>query len=168
MYNMSSVKNIAMILDDGKEKDHQSTTTTKTEELGYFGNIWVRQHSFEKSGDHIEGHKHYFDHVSLLVRGSVSVQIPGEEEKIFHAPTFIVIRKGVEHLVIAKEDDTVWYCVFAIRNPLGEVVDDEEIVGAVNDPSNKSHEKFNAQTFDASDAMLELLREKTILETKNS
>ena len=47
---MSSVKNIAMILDDGKEKGHQSTTTTKTEELGYFGNIWVRQHFFDKIG----------------------------------------------------------------------------------------------------------------------
>ena len=35
-------------------------------ELGFFGNIWVRQHFLEKAGDVIDGHKHHFDHVSLL------------------------------------------------------------------------------------------------------
>lgn len=152
-----------MILDDGKDRERPQLSTTETDELGYFGNIWVRKHLFYKKGDKLEGHKHYFDHVSLLVHGSVTVQIPGEEKKTFHAPTFIAIRKNTEHAIISEEDDTVWYCVFAIRNPMGEVIDDEEhIISAMNDPSTKLHPKFKSQTFDASDELLELLKEKTI------
>jgi hypothetical protein len=40
-------------------------------QLGYFGNIWVRQNVVEKSGDFVPGHKHHFDHVSLLTKGKV-------------------------------------------------------------------------------------------------
>ena len=118
-----------------------NSTNTETDELGYFGNIWIRKHLFNKKGDHIEGHKHYFDHVSLLVKGSVTVQIPGEEKRTFHAPTFIAIRKDTEHAIVAEQDDTVWYCVFAIRNPMGEVIDDEQdIISAMNDPQAKLHQ----------------------------
>lgn len=156
-----------MILDDGSDRARESTSTSETDELGYFGNIWVRKHYLPKKGDKIEGHKHYFDHVSLLVRGSVSVQIPGDVKKVFKAPTFVVIRKETEHAIISEEDDTVWFCVFAIRDLNGEVLEGEEnIVSAINDPSGNSlHPKFKAQTFDASDELLDLLRETTIQET---
>ena len=32
-------------------------------ELGFFGNIWVRQNVLEKAGDNLGGHTHNFDHV---------------------------------------------------------------------------------------------------------
>lgn len=101
-------------------------------ELGYFGNIWVRQNMLSK-GEEAPGHVHYFDHVTLLAKGSVRVEIEGKEPKEFVAPTFIVIKKELIHKMTALEDDTVYYCVFALRDVNGEVVDD--IYGPQHDPS---------------------------------
>lgn len=101
------------------------------EELGYVGNIWVRQNYLEKAGDKVGGHIHYFDHVSLLTKGSVEVFIDGKDPKVFHAPTFIVIRKNHRHEIISLEDDTSWYCVFAARNIDGSTAD---IVYEKNEP----------------------------------
>jgi hypothetical protein len=97
-------------------------------ELGFFGNIWVRQNVLEKTGESFGGHKHEFDHVSLLTKGSVRVEVEGYKPKEFTAPTFIVIKKEHEHAFVALEDDVNWYCVFALRDLDGEVVEvyDEE------------------------------------------
>mgnify|MGYP003345882694 FL=1 len=93
-----------------------------TAEVGFFGNIWVRQNVIHKAGESCEGHKHHFDHVSLLTKGSAEVEVEGHPPKKFTAPTFIVIRKEHEHKFTALEDETTWYCVFALRdldgNPL--------------------------------------------------
>lgn len=103
----------------------------KTFELGYFGNIWVRQHVFEKMGESHGGHEHKFDHVTLLTSGKVQVEIEGKESKEFTAPTFIVIRKEKRHTIKSLEDGTVYYCVFALRDLDGEVM---EIFGEHHDP----------------------------------
>jgi len=100
-------------------------------ELGYFGNIWVRQNVLSKAGDTFGGHKHHFDHVSLLTKGSVTVKVDGSDPKNFTAPTFIIIRKEHEHEFIALEDDTNWYCVFALRDLDGDITD---IYGENHDP----------------------------------
>lgn len=92
-------------------------------ELGFFGNIWVRQNILEKAGETFGGHKHEFDHVSLLTKGKVRVEVDGHVAKEFEAPTFIVIKKDYEHNFIALEDDVNWYCVFALRDLDGEVVE---------------------------------------------
>jgi hypothetical protein len=101
------------------------------EELGFIGNIWVRQNYLELAGDKVGGHIHYFDHVSLLAKGSVEVFIDGKDPHKFTAPTFIVIRKNHRHEIVALEDDTSWYCVFATRDIDGSVND---IVNKENDP----------------------------------
>lgn len=103
-------------------------------ELGYFGNIWVRQHVLERKGDKSLGHKHFFDHVTLLTKGKVEVTVEGKEPKQFTAPTFIVIKKEQEHKIVALEDDTIYYCVFALRNIDGEVIGD--IYGEQHDPNS--------------------------------
>jgi hypothetical protein len=100
-------------------------------ELGYFGNIWVRQNHLPIAGTVAPGHTHEFDHVSLLCKGKVRVTIPGFEPKEFTAPTFIVIKKEYEHQFEALEDDTVWYCVFALRDIDGNVTD---MYGGDNSP----------------------------------
>jgi hypothetical protein len=99
--------------------------------LGYFGNIWVKQHVHECVGDSYGGHKHTFDHVTLLAAGRVSVEIEGHPVKEFTAPTFIVIRKEHEHKITSLQADTVYYCVFALRDLDGQVT---EIFGEQNDP----------------------------------
>jgi quercetin dioxygenase-like cupin family protein len=92
-------------------------------ELGYFGNIWVRQNYFSKAGEVHPGHKHHFDHVTLLAKGSVQVKVEDHPPKVFEAPTFIIIKKEHSHEITALEDDTLWYCVFALRDADGEVTD---------------------------------------------
>ena len=101
-------------------------------QLGFFGNIWVRQNILQFKGDTGGGHQHYFDHVTLLVKGKVRVETESHEPKEFTAPTFIVIRKEKEHKIIALEDEVIYYCVFALRDLNGEVVD--SIYGPDNDP----------------------------------
>jgi hypothetical protein len=103
----------------------------KTFELGYFGNIWVRQNVLELAGEAHEGHEHKFDHVTLLVSGKVSVELEGSEAKEFVAPTFIVIRKEHTHKITALENGTVYYCVFALRDLDGDVM---EVFGDQHDP----------------------------------
>jgi hypothetical protein len=93
-------------------------------ELGVFGNIWVRQNVLDLAGESHEGHKHYFDHVTLLVKGSVQIEVDGNPVKEFTAPTFIVIKKELEHKITAITDDVLYYCVFALRDMDGNVIED--------------------------------------------
>lgn len=91
--------------------------------LGYFGNIWVRQNILLKAGDFTQGHKHHFDHVSMLISGKVQVEVDGFEPTEFTAPTFIVIKKELQHKFTALEDNSAWFCVFALRDVDGNVTD---------------------------------------------
>jgi hypothetical protein len=101
-------------------------------ELGYFGNIWVRQHTIEKAGDHRPGHEHHFDHVTFIGRGKVLVEVDGYKPKEFEAPTFVTIKKDKKHQITALTDDVLYYCVFALRDENGEVL--EEIVDGKFNP----------------------------------
>jgi len=107
----------------------------RTFELGYFGNIWVKQNVLELAGEAFNGHEHKFDHVTLLVSGKVSVELEGSDAKEFTAPTFIVIRKEHRHKITALADGTVYYCVYALRDLNGQVM---EIFGPQHDPESAS------------------------------
>jgi quercetin dioxygenase-like cupin family protein len=93
----------------------------RTDDMGFFGNIWVRQRVLD-NGQSYEGHKHHFDHVTLLARGTVNVEVEGRSKQ-FSAPTFIIIRKEHEHKVTALCDNVLYFCVFALRDLDGEVLD---------------------------------------------
>ena len=103
-------------------------------DLGYFGNVWVRQNVLAKAGDSNIGHKHAFDHVSLLAKGRVQVEIEGHPPKEFVAPTFIVVRAEYNHKFTALEDNVIWYCVFALRDMGGEPIG--ELYGTQHDPKS--------------------------------
>lgn len=77
-------------------------------------NLWVRQMHFEKVGDRNEGHIHNFDHITLLAKGSVEVDVEGAKT-VFAAPHMIYIAKGKRHFLTALEDGTTAYCVHALR-----------------------------------------------------
>jgi len=113
-------------------------------EMGYFGNIWVRKNLLFNVGDFSAGHKHKFDHVSLLVKGRLRVEVEGNEPTYFDAPTFVVIRKNHIHKFIADEPNTVYYCVFAIRDLDGEPID--ELYGSMHDPLPPHIDKQSAST----------------------
>ena len=77
-------------------------------------NLWVRMMHFKKAGDQNEGHEHNFDHITLLSKGSVEVDVEGQKT-VFKAPHMIYIAKGKAHYLKALEDDTVACCVHALR-----------------------------------------------------
>lgn len=101
--------------------------------LACVSNLWLRQMHFLKAGDQNEGHTHNFDHMTLLVKGSVTVDVEGEKTE-FSAPHMIYIAKGKRHFLIAKEDDTVAYCVHALRTGEREedILDPSMIPAGIN------------------------------------
>lgn len=78
-------------------------------------NLWLRQMFFKDIGDKNEGHVHNFDHVTLLATGSVEVDVEGQKST-FKAPQMILITKGKRHYLTALEQNTVAYCVHALRS----------------------------------------------------
>lgn len=78
-------------------------------------NLWLRQMVFKKAGDANEGHEHNYDHVTLLTTGSVRVHVEGKTSD-FVAPQMIYIKKGKVHYIEALEDNTIAFCVHALRD----------------------------------------------------
>lgn len=100
-------------------------------------NLWVRMMHFTKAGDCNEGHIHNFDHITLLSKGSVEVDVEGNKT-IFNAPHMIYITKGKRHFLTALEDDTVASCLHALRTGEREedVLDPTMIPAGVDNPLN--------------------------------
>jgi dTDP-4-dehydrorhamnose 3,5-epimerase-like enzyme len=95
--------------------------TSPNSKISLVANTWVKQMHFAKAGDINDGHTHIFDHQTLLGKGSVKVTVNGKQSE-FKAPTIIFIRAGLKHEIEALEDDTICYCIHAIRD--GERVED--------------------------------------------
>jgi quercetin dioxygenase-like cupin family protein len=89
-------------------------------------NVFVKMMHFYYKGDVTEarGHSHVFDHITLLSRGSVLMEVLGENaSSVEHkAPKLIVTPKNISHKFTALEADTVLCCIHAIRD--GDGVDD--------------------------------------------
>jgi hypothetical protein len=103
-----------------------------TVEFGYYGNIWIRQNTLNEIGDQNDGHYHKYDHVTLVTSGKIQVEIDGYNPTEHAAPTFVIIRKDYMHKVTALEPNTVYYCLYALRDLDGEVLPD--IHGGEHDP----------------------------------
>jgi quercetin dioxygenase-like cupin family protein len=78
-------------------------------------NIHTRMMHFVNAGDTILGHKHTFDHITLLAHGSLKIDIDGAET-IYKAPALVMIRKDKRHELTALEDNTVAVCINGIRD----------------------------------------------------
>ncbi len=90
------------------------------------GNIFIRPNPLPKAGDRVEGHKHNFDHTTIVFKGAVHVRasLPdgGKIERDYVAPAHFLVRKDVEHEITATVDDTEFWCVYSHRTPQGDVV----------------------------------------------
>ena len=98
-------------------------------------NLWVRMMHFVNAGDRNEGHVHNFDHITLLSKGSVEVDVEGAKT-VFQAPQMIYIAAGKRHFLTALEDDTVASCLHALRTGEREedVLDPAMIPAGIDDP----------------------------------
>jgi len=102
--------------------------------LSVFGNVVIRDHMLERTGDTHEGHTHNFDHMTAVVQGAVIVDwkryaadgvtvVASGRSKEFIAPARFVVRKDTHHEIKATRDLTRFWCVFALRDKDGEVSD---------------------------------------------
>lgn len=100
--------------------------------ISIVANTWIKQMHFAKAGDINPGHKHLFDHQTLLGKGKIKVTVNGEDSE-FTAPTIIFIVAGHEHIIEALEDDTICYCIHAIRDGerIEDIVDPKDIPNGV-------------------------------------
>lgn len=101
--------------------------------LGCVANLFSRQMHFKKVGDMEMGHTHPFDHLTLLAAGSLKVTVEGKET-VFKAPHMIYIHKDKVHELVALEDNTVAFCIHALRdgNGVDDILDPAMIPEGVN------------------------------------
>ena len=76
----------------------------------FAGGLYAKQMTIKTDG-YISGHVHNFDHMSILAKGSVIVDLNGTKTR-YDAPAVITIKKGQSHDVHPLED-SVWYCLHA-------------------------------------------------------
>ena len=100
--------------------------------ISIVANTWVKQMHFISAGDKNEGHKHVFDHQTLLAKGRVNVNVNGKNTE-FIAPHIIFIGAGYEHEITALEDDTVVFCIHALRDGEneGDIIDPSDVPNGV-------------------------------------
>lgn len=91
------------------------------EKVSIVSNVWIKQMEFTGIGDVMEGHKHLFDHQTLLAFGEFDVTVDGHTSH-FVAPHIVFIRKGKEHSIKCTTESGVGYCIHPIRD--GEKVED--------------------------------------------
>jgi hypothetical protein len=89
------------------------------------GNIYIRPNCLPRVGDKVNGHKHNFDHTTIVFKGAVHVRAVTPDGRVieqnFSAPSHFLVKKDVEHEITATEDDTVFWCVYSHRDAQGRV-----------------------------------------------
>lgn len=99
--------------------------------LGCVANVFSRMMYFKKAGDTEAGHKHPFDHLTLLAKGRLKVTVEGVATE-FAAPHMIYIRADKQHEMVALADDTVAYCIHALRATDGNIIDPSMVPAGVS------------------------------------
>jgi len=100
-------------------------------------NVFCRLMNFVNAGDIEQGHKHTYDHATLVSSGSVRVEVLNDDgtiasSKEFVAPSMVFIHKDRTHKLVALEDNTVCSCIHAIRDVEGQILDPEFLIEPVN------------------------------------
>ena len=116
-------------------------------------NVFSRLMFFKNKGDIEDGHKHTYDHATLVSSGSVLVEILDDEgksetSKVFEAPNMIYINKDKFHRLIALEDKTTCVCIHALRTIDEEIVAPDFLIEPVfsenrGEVKNLVQEKYN-------------------------
>jgi len=92
------------------------------------GNVFIRPNILTQAGDHIEGHTHTFDHVTIVFTGACRVEATGPDgQRIvreFTAPSHFLVKADWAHRIEALVDTTHVWCVYAHRTPQADVVEE--------------------------------------------
>ena len=93
------------------------------------GNIFIREMGFTKAGDVIDGHAHNFDHTTYVARGSLRIESLNKDGSVKQTAiksataghNWVLIKAGVLHRLIALEDNSMGHCIYAHRDPQGDI-----------------------------------------------
>ena len=96
-------------------------------------NIYNRLMHFRNKGDVENGHKHTFDHGTLVSSGSVLYEVINDNgdviaSKIFVAPNMVFVDKDRFHRITALEDNTVCACIHAVKTMDDELLDPDFLI----------------------------------------
>lgn len=97
--------------------------------IGCVANLFSRMMWFAKTGDIEIGHTHQFDHLTLLAKGKLKVTVEGVSSE-FTAPHMIYIHKDKVHELEALTDETVAYCIHALRDRVNNEILDPSMIPA--------------------------------------
>jgi quercetin dioxygenase-like cupin family protein len=109
-------------------------------QIGCVANLFSRQMHFKNAGDVEHGHTHPFDHLTLLASGSLRVTVNGNTTD-FKAPHMIYIKAEHNHELVALEDNTVAYCIHALRdgNGVDDILDPASVPAGVDPRTVAKH-----------------------------
>jgi len=112
-------------------------------------NVYTRLMHFAKKGDIENGHKHTYDHATLVSSGSVMFETLDDfgktlTSKVFVSPNLVYVPKNKCHRITALEDNTVCGCIHAIRTVDQDIVSPEFLIEPLDDtPISVSEAVFN-------------------------
>lgn len=73
-------------------------------------------------------HSHAYEHLTMLVRGSVKLW-NGEDIEHYDAPAAIVVPAGVKHTFVTLEANTEFWCIHnTLRREIVEVLEEHHLV----------------------------------------
>jgi quercetin dioxygenase-like cupin family protein len=95
------------------------------------GNIFIREMRLERAGDEIVGHRHNFDHTTYVAAGALRIDqldddgavLRSVEKRATDGHNWALIKAGVAHRITALMDGSIGHCIYAHRNPQGDVVE---------------------------------------------
>lgn len=100
-------------------------------------NVFSRFMHFKQAGDVELGHKHHYDHATLISSGSVCYEVINPDTQVvissknFVAPAFVFVAKDSTHRITALEDNTICACIHALRSEDGELLDPDFFIEEV-------------------------------------
>jgi dTDP-4-dehydrorhamnose 3,5-epimerase-like enzyme len=110
---------------------------------------------FSKPGIVEVGHRHPYDHASLVASGSIQVQLYDDETKellppvVYMSPAMVMIEKDKAHQITSLESDTIVCCIHALRDETETIIDPSMIpvpsslLAAQNIFSKETDKKLN-------------------------
>ncbi len=114
-------------------------------------NVYTRMMHFVKKGDVEMGHKHTFDHATLVSSGSVLYEVlsdTGEVEyfKTFTAPDMVFVDKDKFHRITSLEDNTVCGCIHALRTVGDDIIPPDSFIEPYRDNDGIINVKIKERT----------------------
>ena len=77
--------------------------------------VFIKQMTFQKKGMVVMSHKHNYDHQTLLAQGMIKIRIGANHPYYYRAPRIILIKANQTHFIEAMENNTVAYCIHAVK-----------------------------------------------------